>query len=77
MFVKLKRFFLCPYISELDSNGITATFSQGVLLVKENRVLKGPLGRSLCSFARTAHSARSLRSLPRGTVEILEYVFTL
>merc|ERR1711951_255680 len=61
-----------------------------------NRVLKGPLGRSLRSFSRTghyAHSVRSatlaslahsvhglahsLRSLPHGTVEIHEYVFTL
>ena len=69
----------------------SATF-QGAFQVKDDRVLKGPLGRSLRSFARTAHSAHSLRSaplrsvhrlahslrsLPRGTVEILEYVFTL
>ena len=33
-------------------------------LVADNRVLKGPLGRSLRSFARTAHSAHSLRSAP-------------
>jgi len=61
--------------------------SKGAFLVKDDRVSKGPLGRSLCSFARTAHSAtlarsvhglaHSLRSLPRRTVEILEYVFTL
>ena len=64
----------------------------GAFLVKDDRVLKGPLGRSLRSFARTAHSAalrfallarsihglaHSLCSLPRGTVENLEYVFTL
>ena len=76
----------------------------GTFLVTDNRVLNGPLGRSLRSFARTAHSAHSLRSallryahlatltslarsvhglahslrsLPRGTVEILKYVFTL
>ena len=59
-----------------------------MFLVTDNRVFNGPLGRSLRSFARTAHSAHSLhsarfahslrswaRSLPRGTVEILEYVF--
>ena len=37
---------------------------KGVFLVKDNRVLKGPLGRSLRSFARTAHSTHSLRSTP-------------
>ena len=32
----------------------------------------------LASLARSVHGlAHSLRSLPRGTVEILEYVFTL
>ena len=73
--------------------------TKGAFLVRDNRVLNGPLNRSLRSFARTAHSAHSLpslrfatlaslahsvhglahslRSLPRGTVEILEYVFTL
>ena len=70
----------------------------GPVSTRDNRVLKGPLGRSLRSFARTAHSAhsirgaplrcarfarslhsraRSLRSLPHGTVEIHETVFTL
>ena len=34
-----------------------------VLLAKDNRVTKGPLGRSLCSFARTTHSAHSLNSV--------------
>ena len=61
----------------------------------DNRVLKGPLGRLLRLFARTAHLLRSaplryahsthsilglahsLRSLPRGTVEIHESVFML
>ena len=37
---------------------------KGAFLVKDDRVLKGPLGRSLRSFARTAHSAHSLRSAP-------------
>ena len=33
---------------------------------------------TLASLARSVHGlAHSLRSLPRGTVEILEYVFTL
>ena len=32
----------------------------GAFLVIDNRVLKGSLGRSLRSFARTAHSLRSL-----------------
>ena len=36
--------------------------TQGTFLVRDNRVLNGPLGRSLRSFARTAHSAYSLRS---------------
>ena len=59
--------------------------TKGAFLVKDDRVLKGPLGCSLRSFARTAHSlahsvqglAHSLRSLPSATVENLEYVFTL
>ena len=33
-----------------------------VFLVRDNRVLNGPLGRSLCSFARTTHSGHSLFS---------------
>ena len=36
----------------------------GPVSSRDNRVLKGPLGRSLRSFARTAHSAHSLRSAP-------------
>ena len=64
---------------------------------RDNRVLNGPLGRSLRSFARYVRSlaplpplthsaslarsvhglAHSLRSLPRGTVEIDESVFML
>ena len=39
----------------------------GAFLVRDNRVLNGPLGRSLRSFARTAYSpysAHSLRSAP-------------
>ena len=39
----------------------------GAVSTRDNRVLKGPLGRSLRSFARTAHSAHSahwLRSAP-------------
>ena len=36
----------------------------GPVSTRDNRVLKGPLGRSLRSFARTAHSAHSLRSAP-------------
>ena len=36
----------------------------GTFLVRDNRVLNGPLSRSLRSFARTAHSAHSLRSAP-------------
>ena len=64
----------------------------GPVSTRDNRVLNGPLGRSLRSFARTAHCAHSLhsaplryarllrsqaRSLPCGTVEIHESVFTL
>ena len=73
----------------------TTTITQRAFLVRDNRVFNGPLGRSLRSFARTAHSAHSLRStllcyarsvhrlanslrsLPCGTVKILEYVFIL
>ena len=40
----------------------TSNENEGAFLVKDDRVLKGPLGRSLRSFARTAHSAHSLRS---------------
>ena len=36
----------------------------GPVSIRDNRVLNGPLGRSLRSFARTAHSAHSLRSAP-------------
>ena len=36
----------------------------GPVSTRDNRVLKGPLDRSLRSFARTAHSAQSLRSAP-------------
>ena len=35
---------------------------KGAPLVRDNRVLKGPLGRSLRSFAYAAHSAHSLCS---------------
>ena len=80
----------------MSGGQMRTTFTMGAFLVKDDRVLKGPLGRSLRSFARTAYSAHllriatlaslarsihglaySLRSLPRGTVEILEYVFKL
>ena len=40
----------------------------------DNRVLNGPLSCSLRLFVHTAHSAHSLCSLPRGTVEIYECV---
>ena len=79
-----------------EQRAITAEMAnaQGAFLVKDDRVLKGPLGslamfvrshrslRSLaslaCSLACSVHGlAHSLRSLPRGTVENLEYVFTL
>ena len=82
----------------------------GTFLVRDNRVLNGPLGRSLRPLARYVRSlalltpltryaalrfntlcfatlaslarsvqglAHSLCSVPRGTVKILEYVFTL
>ena len=46
--------------------GASATFSGdcGPVSTRSNRVLKGPLSRSLRSFARTAHSAYLLRSAP-------------
>ena len=48
---------------------------KGAFLVKDDRVLKGPLGRSLCSFVRTAHSAHSFRSasLRFATLALLRY----
>ena len=36
----------------------------GVFLVTNNRVFYGPYSRSLCSFARTAHSNHSLHFTP-------------
>ena len=58
-----------------------------MFLVTDNRVYNGPLARYICllapltrsaAHARSIHGlAHSLRSLPRGTVENLEYVFTL
>ena len=38
--------------------------TKGAFLVKDDRVLKGPLGRLLRLFTRTAHSAHLLRSAP-------------
>ena len=46
-------------------------------LFTDNHVFNGQIGRSLCLFACTTHSAHSLCSLPRGTVTILEYVVML
>ena len=43
---------------------VVFSFAIGPVSSRDNRVLKGPLGRSLRSFARTAHSAHSLRSTP-------------
>ena len=43
---------------------IRGIMTQGAFLVRDNRILNGPLGRSLRSFAGTAHSAHSLRSAP-------------
>ena len=42
--------------SKADRCGAT----EGAFLVRDNRVLNGPLGLSLRSFVRTAHSAHSL-----------------
>ena len=45
-----------------SSGGCISTMtdlSAGAFLVTDNRVYKEPLDRSLCSFARTAHSLRS------------------
>ena len=78
-----------------DRKGAFEGTIQGAFLVKDDRLLKGPLGRSLRSFTRTTYSAHSLcsaplryarsvhglahslLSLPRETVEIFKYVFTL
>ena len=88
----------CQYDVTLDepnncSHAMIHGSWKGVFLVADNRVSNGPLGRSLCSFACTPHSAHllcsaslansvhrlahSLSSPPRGMVENLEYVFTL
>ena len=47
---------------------------EGAFLVMDNQGFNGPLGGSLHSFTRTTHS---LHSLPRGTDEIHDNVFTL
>ena len=50
----------------------------GSVSKRNDRVLKGPLGRSLRWLARNAHElAHSLHILPRGTVETHEHVSTL
>ena len=36
--------------------------TEGMFLVTDNRIINRPLGRSLCSFARTALFAQSLHS---------------
>ena len=43
-----------------------ARLSEGAFLVIDNRVLNGPLGRSICSFTRTPHSAHSICSARRA-----------
>ena len=73
-----------------SSGGRFCLFYFEPVSTRDNRVLKGPLGRSLRSFARSTHSAHSLRSGTlaslarsiqglahslRGTVEI--HVFML
>ena len=45
------------YVVSLDK--LEKTESKRPLLYRDNRVLNGPLGRSLFLFARTAHSLRS------------------
>ena len=57
-----------------NRNGNRGNVTEEAFLVRDNRVSNGPLGRSLCSFARTAHV---FCSLPHGIVEIHKYVFTL
>ena len=50
-------------------NGDTET-SKGGFLVRDNRVLNGPLSRLLRSFTRTAHSTHSLRSAPQRSAAL-------
>ena len=53
----------------------------GLFLVPDNCVFNGPLDRSLCSFARTAHSLcfgtlhSQAGSLPHGTVKFMNGTF--
>ena len=42
----------------------TKIWTKGAFLVKDDRVLKGPLGRSLRLFPRTAHSGHLLHRPP-------------
>ena len=49
---------------EGEEEGEDEEAREGSLLVKDHRVFNGPLGRSLCSFTRFAHSAHSLCSAP-------------
>ena len=85
---------LLAFLKQLDSY-IPCHYNFAVLYEGLFLVVKGPLGRSLRSFTRTAHAAHSLRSaplryarsihglahslrsLPRGTVEIHDSVFML
>ena len=72
MLVILQQFresfnFRCAYLQTREPRAIEIrTFespsSKGAFLVTDTRVFNGPLGGSLRLFARTAHSAHSLRS---------------
>ena len=48
------RIKISPNLTNFCHNSVT--YIKGALLVRDNRVFNGPLGRSLLSFARTAHS---------------------
>ena len=48
----------------VNRTSMTSKLTKGAFLVRDNRVLNGPLGRLLRSFARTAHSAHSLSIAP-------------
>ena len=49
----------------------------GPVSTRDNRVLKGPLGRSLRSFARTAHSTHSTHSLRSDLLRYARFACSL
>ena len=75
----IQHFLMRPFtiktdlrLSLYDSRGrIKPGAAKKVFLVTDNRVFNGPLGRSLCLFTRTNHSAHSLPELHFATLALL------